>query len=315
MRRSGNLRSGFTLIELLVVIAIIAILIALLVPAVQKVREAAARMQSANNLKNMALATHSYHDANKGMPCAYESAYVYTWNGSGYQYTSGSTYGPFVSILPFIEQQPLYDGIKNGTNAYPTTTPAVYVNPSDGTLSKAAGSSTTSTVIGYNTTPYYMYKYTASSGSSSTGYGAFSPYGYSYTYNGGTQPNQNNNKKYSMSQIFTDGTSNTMMYTESVAGCASYGSSSWFQKYGPYSYFYDYGTSTSSYGIIGIKTGVNYNTCGTYMQSYYMVTGSTLQIALADGSVRGLNPTISQPIMWALMDPSDGVSIPGDIIQ
>ena len=63
-----RMRDGFTLIELLVVIAIIAILIALLVPAVQKVREAAARTQSTNNLKQLALAMHSFHDAKKRLP-------------------------------------------------------------------------------------------------------------------------------------------------------------------------------------------------------------------------------------------------------
>jgi len=65
---SGSIRRGFTLIELLVVIAIIAILIALLVPAVQKVRSAAARTQSINNVKQIVLAVHSYHDVNKKVP-------------------------------------------------------------------------------------------------------------------------------------------------------------------------------------------------------------------------------------------------------
>src|SRR5271168_790423 len=91
-------RLGFTLIELLVVIAIIAILIALLVPAVQKVREAAARTQIINNLKQCCLATHSAHDVWKILPCA---------TGS-YGQASIASYSLSVHLIPFIEQVPLY---------------------------------------------------------------------------------------------------------------------------------------------------------------------------------------------------------------
>jgi prepilin-type N-terminal cleavage/methylation domain-containing protein/prepilin-type processing-associated H-X9-DG protein len=97
-------RKGFTLIELLVVIAIIAILIGLLLPAVQKVREAAARTKCSNNLKQLAIACHSYQDRTGNLPVAIQMR-------SGVSRTSGSgAFGPnwAVLILPDIEQENLF---------------------------------------------------------------------------------------------------------------------------------------------------------------------------------------------------------------
>jgi prepilin-type N-terminal cleavage/methylation domain-containing protein/prepilin-type processing-associated H-X9-DG protein len=100
-------RSAFTLIELLVVIAIIAVLIGLLLPAVQKVREAAARMSCQNKIKQIALACHNAHDANGTLPplCAPDQ-WTQTTRAGGYNNRVGFTV--FAHLLPYLEQEPLF---------------------------------------------------------------------------------------------------------------------------------------------------------------------------------------------------------------
>lgn len=157
MPRPQSARSsrGFTLIELLVVIAIIAILIALLLPAVQQAREAARRSQCQNNLKQIGLALHNYHDAMRCFPVAS------TWQGAP---------NWRIFILPYIDQAPLYNalaisgggfqahaGFSGNTILYSAVVP-VYVcpssrfgvrNPTDLTLSDDSSGTQVSMVIDY----------------------------------------------------------------------------------------------------------------------------------------------------------------------
>ena len=127
-------RRGLTLIELLVVIAIIAMLIALLLPAVQAAREAARRARCMNNLKQIGLAMHHYHDAVGGFPPGYVSLVP---GHPPADLESGPGWGWGTMVLPFIEQAPLYDAVNfnrpitdPGSRTVRASTLSIYLCPS-----------------------------------------------------------------------------------------------------------------------------------------------------------------------------------------
>jgi len=220
MNRLPARRGGFTLIELLVVIAIIAILIALLVPAVQKVREAAARTQCINNLKNIGLALHAYHDVAKKLPPGCMTDAPPWGTGGGH----GSSWKVF--ILPYIEQGNLYSKWQftggsgwenvNNTNRVDQLTIPVYRCPST-TLPEFY----TNNCAQSGTSRQMFSCYTGISGSYNLGYADPSNASNTCCYGGGAgldgivsgggilYPNS----KVTLTGI-TDGTSNTIMVGE-----------------------------------------------------------------------------------------------------
>ncbi|MFG0290543.1 MAG: DUF1559 domain-containing protein [Rhodopirellula sp. JB044] len=112
MHRSNSNR-GFTLVELLVVIAIIGVLVGLLLPAVQAAREAARRMSCSNNFKQLGLAVHNYHSAYNALPKHGTGSYLPRWSFGGNYYENKSQLSMLVGLLPFLEQQAIWEQVVN----------------------------------------------------------------------------------------------------------------------------------------------------------------------------------------------------------
>jgi prepilin-type N-terminal cleavage/methylation domain-containing protein len=292
--RRPTVHAGFTLIELLVVIAIIAILIGLLLPAVQKVREAAARTQSINNLKQIGIAVHGYHDTFKYLP--YNGNYN-VWGNPSVRDTGSWCF----QILPHIEQDPLYrsaptlftglvpaaqysKGQAVGGRG-PQVPLAVYMDPGRGRI----GYTSTGTNSG-STTDYAINCHVEWSASNITASAT--------------------NPKVRLANI-TDGTSNTILVGEAAYDIIHYAdypqataAGSWNETW----WSGGYGGSGRA-GAILVPDGPNNgytNSSGCWGGPYPGV----VHFLTCDGGVHTLTYGTSQAIVKAYLVPNDGIVNP-----
>jgi prepilin-type N-terminal cleavage/methylation domain-containing protein len=294
-------RSAFTMLELLIVMLIVAALLALIVPAVLKVREAQARTQTISFLKQLTLAFHSCNDVRKGLPPA--------TGDFGRPAVTGTVH---IHLLPFIEQQSLYEMIVAGTAPdLRTVLVAPFVSPSDFTRTD--------------------------DGAGITNFGAnlraLSDLGLKTTWDKTITPDINGNDPETgkpwyfgtanIPRTFIDGTSNTIAFVTQYSRCGADGGLNFFAnsagktKNSPFFGFY--APDLQAGAAVGIKHGQP----GEIFQvmpaeadcnpSYtpQSLSASAITLSLFDGSVRSVVPNISRELWGKAVQPNDGVPLGG----
>jgi prepilin-type N-terminal cleavage/methylation domain-containing protein len=303
MRRS---RIGFTLIELLVVIAIIAILIGLLLPAVQKVREAAARSKCANNLKQLGLAAHNCHDANGYFP------HFYGWYPALKPQSTGNAWGTqFFHMLPYLEQGNLYNSSLGPVNQY--TGSIGIPNPPSTPYYSSEGNFGTASFVGavpvksflcpsdYTAPPNGVYTQPSVGGSYTDLQTAWAIGNYAGNFTIFAANDFGfNSKALSIVQI-SDGTSNTVMFAERYNVCQGYGIM-WAWPAGGY-YTPDFAdTLGTGYQTFQVKPSIA-NCLVTVPQSSH--TGG-MMICMGDASTRLVSSGVSATTWQAACTPAGG---------
>jgi prepilin-type N-terminal cleavage/methylation domain-containing protein len=283
-------RRGFTLIELLVVIAIVAILVGLLLPAVQKAREAAARVSCQSNMKQMALALHNANDTVGRLPPLV----------GRYPQGVGNTNTLTFWLLPYVEQDNLYKAADNGAGSFDAYLNGVNLTPVKVYQCPSDPSSVTGTVNDGNLDGW--------------GIGNYVPNAQVFANVDGNGNVTSSEGSASIASTFQDGTSNTVVFAEKLGVCSNpsisnTAGSAWARynpnpsTYGPYFAYGPKDLVGPSY-TFQVQPTPNVGNCDFRLPS----TGHTggMVVGMGDGSVRLVPQAISPATWWAACTPAGG---------